>query len=554
MIRRDASTSAGSGQGGKMMRTRRSPWRRGAALLAVGSVVVATMFAGSGMSHSSQTISSFNYGLPVAIGSLDLTKNMNGWTSAVAVMVTQPLERFDRNAKSTLVLARSVTQPNRTTVVYKLRPGVKFSNGKALTARDVKWAVDHAVDGANGAQTASILTSIAGARVTGPLEVTVSLKRPDPAIRGSVAFGVLVQDSARAIAAGKDLGTAAAPPIGTGPFKYASYTASSVTLTRNDGYRGRRPSVNRLVFSSFPEDTTAQLAMRSGSIQANYVNAPKSTPAWRRISGTTIYATRSLLSTFLTMDTSSAPFNDVHARRAIAYLTDRKNLVRPAYGRNAYVMRSIAPDGEIANLAPSRSELNKFLSGLPQYPFSIARARAELRQSATPNGFSVEVPYPSSETWVEPVLLSLQQTAKQIGITITLKPQTFIEWATDIYTFKLAKLGVFLIGDLQPDPNGGMALMVGKANAVPTSFNMANWTPATVEPQYRLMTQASNKTVRWSATKKILSMAAQQVPYVPLFVPDVVLAYGKGYTSARVPDFMDFINGAWLDNLRRASE
>ena len=537
-----------------MMRKRRSLWRRGAAILAVGSIVVATTFAGSGVSSNSQTISSFTYGLPVAVGSLDLTKNMNGWTSAVAVMVTQPLERFDRKGKSTLVLARSISRPSPKTVVYKLRPGVKFSNGKRLTARDVKWAFDHAIDGAGGAQTASILTSIASARVTGPLEVTVSLKRPDPAIRGSVAFGVLVQDSARAIAAGKDLGTAAAPPIGTGPYKYQSYAASSVTLTRNDGYWGKKPSVNRLVFNSFPEDTTAQLALRSGSLHAQYVNAPKSTPAWRRISGTTIYATPSLLSTFLTMDTSTAPFNNVHARRAIAYLIDRKNLIRPAYGQNAYVMRSIAPDGEIANLAPSRAKQSKFLNGLPQYPFSIARARAELRQSATPGGFAIEVPYPSSETWVEPVLLSLQQTAKQIGITITLKPQTFIEWATDVYTFKLAKLGVFLIGDLQPDPNGGMALMVGKANAVPTSFNMANWTPAAVEPQYRLMTQSSKKTVRWSATKKILSMAAQQVPYVPLFVPDVVLAYGKGYGSTRPPDFMDFINGAWLDNLTRTSE
>jgi peptide/nickel transport system substrate-binding protein len=515
--------------------------------------VVATVFAGSGMSRPAQTISSFNYGLPVAIGSLDLTKNMNGWTSAVAVMVTQPLERFDRAGKSTLVLARSVTEPNRTTVVYRLRSGVKFSNGKALTARDVKWAFDHAIDAAGGAQTASILTSIASARVTRPLEVTVTLKRPDPAIRGSVAFGVLVQDSARAIAAGKDLGTAAAPPIGSGPYRYQSYAANSVSLARNAGYWGKRPSVDRLVFSSFAEDTTAQLAMRSGSIQANYVNAPKSTPAWRRIPGTTIYATRSLLSTFLTMDTSTAPFNDVHARRAIAYLVDRKNLVRPAYGQNAYVMRSIAPDGEIANLPRSRAELGRFLNGLPQYPFSIARAKAELSQSATPNGFSVEVPYPNSESWVEPVLLSLQQTAKQIGITITLKPQTFIEWATDVYTFKLAKLGVFLIGDLQPDPNGGMALMVGRANAKATSFNMANWTPASVEPPYRVMTQSNRKPLRWDATKSILTQAARDVPYVPLFVPDVVLAYGKGFASSRVPDFMDFINGAWLDTLERTS-
>jgi len=533
------------------------PLLRSRTMLVVSVAVIAVaVLAGSASPKSSgtdATIASFAYGLPVAVGSLDLTKNMNGWTSAVAVMVTEPLERIDRNGTSTLRLARSITHPNATTVVYRLRPGVRFSNGKALTAQDVKWAFDHAIDGAGGAQTASILTSIQGARVSGPLQVTVTLKNPDPAIRGSIAFGVLIQDSARAIAAGKNLGTAAALPIGTGPYRYQSYTANAVTLTRNASYRGPRPSIDRLVFNSFAEDTTAQLAMRSGSIQAHYVNAPKSTPAWKRISGTTIYGLPSLLSTFLTMDTSRPPFNDVNVRRAIAHLTNRKNLLKAAYGDYAYVMRSIAPDGEVSSLAPSRAALNAFLSKLPQYPFSTAQAKAELAKSAFPNGFSVEVPYPNSESWVEPVLLSLQQAAKSIGIEITLKPQTFIEWATDIYLFKPAKLGVFLIGDLQPDPNGGMGLMVGRANAAPTHFNMANWTNSAVERAHQSMTQSSNRAVRWDATKTILSNAAQRVPYVPLFVPYTVLAYGKGYSSTRPPDFMDFINGAWLDNLRRIS-
>src|SRR5207253_376837 len=101
------------------------------------------------------------------------------------------------------------------------------------------------------------------------------------------------------------------------------------------------------------------------------------------------------------------------------YLTDRKGLAKAAYGNYAAVMRSIVPDGEIANLAPSKAALEKFLSSLPQYSFSIAKAKAELAQSSTPNGFSVEVPYPTSEAFAEPTLLSLQQTAKSIGIDIT---------------------------------------------------------------------------------------------------------------------------------------
>jgi peptide/nickel transport system substrate-binding protein len=250
------------------------------------------------------------------------------------------------------------------------------------------------------------------------------------------------------------------------------------------------------------------------------------------------------------MDTTTAPFNDVHVRRAIAYLVDRKGLARAAYGNYSAVMRSIVPDGEVSSLAPSAKEFAKFNKSLPQYDFSIAAAKAELAQSSVPNGFSVDVPYPTSEAFAEPTLLSLQQNAKQIGITITLKPQTFLQWATDIYLFKVAPLGVFEIGDLQPDPNGGLGTMVGNANAVPTHFNMAKWSTPAIEKAFTQMTQSSNKAVRLQATKTILSAAAAQEPYVPLYVPYVVLAYGKGYKSTKAPDFMSFITGAWLANLR----
>jgi peptide/nickel transport system substrate-binding protein len=517
-------------------------------------IVLAALASGALSSVRSEaaptkTIASFTYGIPTALGSLDLTRNMNGWASAVDVMVTEPLERIDSSGKSTLVLAQSIRHPNAKTVVYQLKKGVKFSDGKPLTSADVKWAFDHATAGSEGAQTASILTSIASVSVSGPLQVTVHLSHPDPAIRGSVAFAVQIGQKAAALRAGKDYGTANGLPIGTGPYVFSAFTASSVTETRNPRYRGPAPAVSKLVFASFADDSSAQLALRSGSIQANYLSEPKNAPAWRNISGTYVYATPSLLSTYLTMDTTTAPFNDVHVRRAIAYLTDRVGLARAAYGNYGAVMQSIVPNGEVSSLAPSKKAFVKFNNSLPQYDFSIAKAKAELAQSNVPNGFSVEVPYPTSEAFAEPTLLSLQQNAKQIGINITLKPQTFLQWATDIYTFKVSPLGVFEIGDLQPDPNGGLGTMVGKTNAVPTHFNMARWSTPAIEKAFVQMTQSSNKAIRWAATKTILSAAAVQEPYVPLYVPYVVLAYGKGYKSTSVPDFMSFINGAWLAKL-----
>ncbi|GAA1360784.1 ABC transporter substrate-binding protein [Catellatospora chokoriensis] len=536
--------------------TLRSPHLRVHGPLAAAAACLLALTACSGTTgepaagqQAPKPIDSFTYGIPTPPSSLDLTKNMNGWTSAVAVMVTQPLERFDSAGQATPVLASKVTTPTDTSVVYDLRADVKFSDGKPLTAADVVAAVQHATDGAAGAQTASILTSIKDVKATGDAQVTVTLAHPDPAIRGSIAFGVLVSEADAMKRAGADYGTAAGLPVGTGPYVYSSFKADKVELTSNPAYQGTAPRIKKLTFAGFTADTTAQLALRSGAVQANYVNAPKTTPQWKSIAGATVYSTPSLLSTYLTFDTSKAPFNDVHARRAVAHLIDRTSLARVAYGDEAQVMRGMAPDAEFVPLAGSAAAVTAFMSGLPQVAYDPAAAAKELALSATPTGFSIDVPYPSSEPFAEPVLLSLQQAAKPLGITVNLKPQTFIAWATDIYMFKPAPLGVFQIGDLQPDPNGGMALMVTKANAAPTKFNMASWTPQEIEPLALTMTQSGDRAARWAAASSILTAAAEQLPYVPLFAPNTVLVYGKGYSSSTPPDFMAFITGAWLDTL-----
>lgn len=499
--------------------------------------------------ESEGPIASFTYGIPTPPSSLDLTKNMNGWTAAVAVMVTQPLERFDSKGAATPVLATDVTTPDPTTVVYELREDVTFSDGSPLEAEDVVASFHRAIDATAGAQTASILTAIESVEATGDAQVTVHLSHPDPAIRGSIAFGVLVSESSAAEAAGTDFGTASGLPIGTGPYVYDTFEATEVGLTLNDEYWGEEPRIQELTFTGFTTDNTAQLAMRSGALQANYVNTPKSTEQWAGISGATVYSTPSLLSTFLTFDTSKPPFDDVHARLAITHLVDREALVDVTYGGQAQVMRGLGPDAEFLPLAGSTGELERVMSGLEQYDYDPEAAAAELAKSATPDGFTVEVPYPSSEPFAEPVLLSLQQAAEPLGITIELKSQTFIEWATDIYMFKPAQLGVFQIGDLQPDPNGGMALMVGTANAAPTKFNMAVWTPEALEPSILEMTQASDPATRWEGTQDVLEAAAEEMPYVPLFAPNTVLVYGPGYSASTTPDFMSFITGAWLDDV-----
>src|SRR5262249_11598626 len=159
--------------------------------------------------------------------------------------------------------------------------------------------------------------------------------------RGSIAFGVLVSEATAMKGAGADYGTAAGLPIGTGPYAYSSFKADKVELALNPKFQGTAPRIKKLTFAGFTTDTTAQLALRSGEVQPNYVNAPKSTPQWKSINGASVFSPPPLLSPYLPFDPSKAPFNDVPARLPIAPLVDRQSLARVAYGNEAQVMRGM---------------------------------------------------------------------------------------------------------------------------------------------------------------------------------------------------------------------
>src|SRR5579875_3017078 len=324
----------------------------GAAAVALLAAACTSSSAGSSAKTNGTVPASFTFALPAAPISLDIPKDFDGNIMQIMALVTEKLERISPTGQLSPDLATSVTQPNATTLVYHIRSGVKFSDGTPLTAADVAWSLQHVTDVKAGAETAGNVLSFASATVTGPLQVTVKLKYPDPTARENLAVISFVQEAKFGQAHLSDLGSPGAVPVGTGPYKVSSDTTQAVTLTRNPYYWGPKPPVNKLVFTFIPTDTTAQLAMRSGSIQGALVADLKTVSAWKAISGTTLYNLPSLYTNFLTLDTSAGPLSDVHVRKAIAYSLDRAGVMAAAFGQYATLMKGMATPGLLADVAP----------------------------------------------------------------------------------------------------------------------------------------------------------------------------------------------------------
>lgn len=510
--------------------------------------------ASSNAPLSDADIPSFTFAISAAPPSFDETNsNLPSATDQVMSSVTEPLEYLSSDGKYTLGLAAKVTQPDSNTIVYELRPEITFSDGQPLTAEDVAWSITHAAT--PPAQTASNLSgAFVGATATGPLEVTVKLKNPRPNARAFISQ-FLIQQKKFAEAHKADLGTDKAIPVGTGSYTVTTTSSSAITLTRREDYWGEKPKIKQLTYQIVSDDNSAQLAMRSGSVNAATVADPKTIGQWRAIPGATVYSAPSPAENLIGMDVSKAPFDDIHVRKAIAHATDVQGLIKAAWGGEATQLKALLPPANLAGVAGGTQPAEDFVNSLPQYAFDLEKAKAELAQSSHPNGFSTTIEYIDSSPATKLLALSLQQNLKQIGITVDLKSVTLTAWGGEFYQHQLT--GLMLAFDFTatvPDPTSLMGALVGQKNIGPQRLNIANWTTPEVEQALPVVNSPGPNAERWAAAKTLLSQIADQVPYIPLAAQNSVTTVGNGYASSTGGmDYRELQNGLWLRHVRARS-
>ena len=484
---------------------------------------------------------------------LDIAKNYAAGVLEIMPQVTEPLEILSVTGRLTPNLAESVAEPDHTTIVYTLRKAVKFANGEPLTAKDVVWSIEHTFGPRaqqEGAQTASSITSLRSVTESGPDQVTVKLSHADPTARQNIALLVFVQQAAAAQRAGANLGTPGAEPVGTGPFQVSEFTPEKIKLSRNPNYWGNAPALSEIAFTTIRDESTSQLALRSGDVQAAEVTNLKNVGQWQGIPGVTLYAIPSIESQYLSLDTASPPLSDIHVRKAIAYAIDRQGISQAVYGSYGKLLAGVVPASILAGVAGSAELANSFMKGLPQNEFDLAKARSELARSAYPSGFTLNVTFPGGAgSWQELTILNLQQNMKKFGVTINPTPINQNEWSTNFYGHRNLGLQTVQAGSAPPDPNGLLTLIIGKQQAVANGFNSANFSTDVVEQALPVILTDTDKGRRWSAVQKVLGEIANQVPYIPLFTPDGVVVLGPGFKYDRTPEAMDWANGAWVNHI-----
>jgi len=267
-------------------------------------------------------------------------------------------------------LAESVT-PNATydSWAIKLRPGIKFSDGTALDATVLKNNLD-AYRGTYNTPNhpllfAIVFSNVKDVSVTDPLTVTVTTKTPWPAfpayLWGSGRVGIMGQaqlDSGSNC--GQDL-------VGTGPFKYqqGSYIqGSQIVGNRNPNYwyhdpvtHAKLPYLDKLTLKVTLETSQVINGLQSGDLDIAHTSDGKGIQQLRTMakSGSVneMESDKYGEVAYAMLNTKIAPFNDVNARLAVAYGTDRQTIIAQTQANVPKVADGPFTKGNVGYLADS---------------------------------------------------------------------------------------------------------------------------------------------------------------------------------------------------------
>ena len=260
---------------------------------------------------------------------------------------------------------------------FVLRNGVKFHNGDAITAEDVKFSFDRYKGGA-----AKLLKAkVKEARVVDARRVRFVLNEPWPdflTFYGTTATGAGWVVPKKYVEKVGEEGFKKAP-IGAGPYKFVSMNPGiELTLEAFEGYWRKVPAVKRVVIKSVPDETTRAAALKRGEVDVAYfLNGPIAEEV-RRTPGLKLTAMRTNTVFFLDFVDQwdpKSPWHDKRVRLAASLAIDRKSINEA---------EALGFSGLTGNVVPRHMEF-----GLPidPHPYDVKRAKQLLAEAGFANGF-----------------------------------------------------------------------------------------------------------------------------------------------------------------------
>jgi peptide/nickel transport system substrate-binding protein len=381
-------------------------------------VTAAALFA-AGIAYAPEVYAqgTLRLALPSNVNTLDPAKTKLGEEYIVNFLVYSGLTEISRSGQIVPDLAESWTaSDDQKTWTFKLRQGVKFHHGREFDSEDVKVTIARVMDKANGS-TARVNFEIVDSIET-PDKYTVTFKLKIP----YAGFADLFGDRQVRIVPRDKVDTIANEPVGTGPFKLASFKPGDrIELVKNpDYFKKGIPKLDGITLRIMPETAAQVAAIETGALDLVWNLAPEVIDQFAKNKNIVVDSVPTSTWDGLIMNAAQKPFDDPRVRKAISLAIDKEAMVELSLFGHGTATHTMIP--------PSHPFYNSDI----EIKTDIPQAKKLLAEAGYPNGFETVLYVPSGRPTREKVGLGAAEMLKAIGIKADLQRVPWDKFVKDI--------------------------------------------------------------------------------------------------------------------------
>lgn len=497
-------------------------------------LVCLSIAAGCGKSPNASERNTLNFLVESMPTNLDPRIGIDAQSENLDGLMFNGLVTRDNQMNIVPDLAESWETPNPLTYVFHLRRGVKFHDGRALTAADVKFTFE------------SVMSGKVQTPKRGTYEVVQSIETPDDT---TVVFHLhrpyssflwnLIGQGMGIVPAGSGE-EFARHPIGTGAFRFESMTADDqIVLQRNPNYFGQAPKVKTVRFRVVPDAITRALEMRKGSADIGGVNSltPDMVLALAKQRGIIAEEQPGTVLAYISFNLDDPILAKRDVRQALAYATDRETIIRCLLSGQARPANSLLPPNHWA-----------YESNVKKYDYDPAEAERLLDSAGFPkrtNGMRFHLTLKTTTEESARLLGEvLADQWKRVGVELELRPLETATLLSDVGrgNFQLYTLR-WLGGNNDPDI---FEYVFSTKRMPPDGANRGHYSNPALDEL--LMEQAieMDRSRRKAILSRVQQILAEDEPYINLWYYDNTCVHDDRVSRIVIPpagdyDFLDSV-------------
>ena len=436
-------------------------------------------------------------------------------------------------------LAERWETPDPLTYIFRLRRGVRFHDGRSLTSADVKFTFDSILRGEIKTPKRGAFRMVAGIDAPDDFTVVFHLKEPFASFLWNLvrpAVGIVPADAPADFAQ---------HPVGTGPFRFVSARQDDeVILDRNPDYFAAPARIDRVRFRIVPDATVRALELRKGAadIALNSLS-PDTVPALAKMSGLDVTQQPGTNLVYLAFNFDDPILARREVRQALAYATDRAQLVK-------YLMRNQArPAGTL--LPPNHWA---FAEDIHHYDYDPPRAEQLLDAAGFPrkrgpasNNMRLQLTLKTSTDELSRLLgAALQDQWRRVGVDLQVRSLEFATLSSDIVRGAFQVFTLRWIG-ANNDPDI-LEFVFHSQKIPPNGANRGRYRNPQLDTLLDLARVEMDREKRRALLRDAQKIIADDLPYLTLWYLDNVCVHRSRVSSVQLTpagDY-DFLTGIVL--------